>query len=111
MERLTAEKNRLRLTARPLQKRVQAPSTWLEKELDSITTELTVTMHQSPVWCEKEEVHAFDKDLAAVSGHPHHVVLRLVDRVRRCVQFHASPSTGRRRTLLTPPPLQAGTSR
>ena len=55
--------------------------------------------------------HALDKDLAAVSGHPHNVVLRLVDRVRRCVQFHAAQSTGSRGTLLTPPPLQAGTSR
>lgn len=55
--------------------------------------------------------HAFDKNLAAVSGHPHNVVLRLVDRVRRFVQSHAYQSTGRRGTLLTPPPLQAGTSR
>jgi len=39
------------------------------------------------------------------------VVLRLVDRVGRFVQFHAAQSTGRRGTLLTPPPLQAGTSR
>ncbi len=54
---------------------------------------------------------ALDKDLAAVSGHPHNVVLRLVNRVGRCVQFHACQSTGSRGTLLTPPPLQAGTSR
>ncbi|HEV8329413.1 MAG TPA: hypothetical protein VGQ08_18215, partial [Nitrospiraceae bacterium] len=44
-------------------------------------------------------------------GHPHDMVLRLVDRVSRFVQFHACQSTGRRGTLLTPPPLQAGTSR
>lgn len=55
--------------------------------------------------------HALDKDLASESGHPHNVVLRLVDRVRRFVQFHAAQSTGSRGTLLTPPPLQAGTSR
>ena len=55
--------------------------------------------------------HILDKDPAAEPGHPHDVVLRFVDRVRRFVQFHASQSTGRRGTLLTPPPLQAGTSR
>ena len=55
--------------------------------------------------------NALDKDLAAVSGHPHNVVLRLVARVGCFVQFHACQSTGRRGTLLTPPPLQAGTSR
>ena len=42
---------------------------------------------------------------------PHDVVLRLVDRVGRFVQFHACQSTGSRGTLLTPPPLHAGTSR
>ena len=56
IEMLTAEKNRLRLAARPLQKRVQAHITWLENELESITTDLTKTMHQSAVWREKEEV-------------------------------------------------------
>jgi transposase len=53
---LTAEKNRLRLTARPLQKRVQAHVTWLEHELARINTDLTMTMQQSPVWREKDEV-------------------------------------------------------
>ena len=56
IEMLTAEKNRLRLAARPLQKRVQAHITWLENELESITMDLTNTMHQSPVWREKEEI-------------------------------------------------------
>jgi len=56
IEMLTAEKNRLRLAARPLQKRVQAHITWLANELESITTDLTDTMHQSPVWREKEAV-------------------------------------------------------
>ena len=54
---------------------------------------------------------SLDKDSAAESGHPHDVVLRLVDGVSGLVQFHASQSTGSRGTLLTPPPLQAGTSR
>jgi transposase len=56
IEMLTAEKNRLRLTARSLQKRVQTHITWLENELERINTDLTTTMHQSPVWREKEEV-------------------------------------------------------
>lgn len=53
---LTAEKNRVRLAARSIQKRVQAHITWLEKELEGINTDLTTTMRQSPMWREKEEV-------------------------------------------------------
>jgi transposase len=56
IEMLTAEKNRMRLAARPMQKRVQAHVTWLEKELATINTDLTATMRESPVWREKEEV-------------------------------------------------------
>lgn len=56
IEMLTAEKNRLRLTARPIQKRVQAHVMWLEQEFEHINTELTITMRQSSVWREKEEV-------------------------------------------------------
>ena len=56
IEMLTAEKNRLRLAARPIQKRVQAHVTWLEKELASTNTDLTVTMRKSPAWREKEDV-------------------------------------------------------
>lgn len=53
---LTAAKNRLRLAARPIQKRVQAHIIWLEKELATTTTDLTTTMHESPVWQAQEEV-------------------------------------------------------
>lgn len=56
LEMLTAEKNRLRLTARALQKRVQAHITWLEHELARLNTDLTTHMQQSPVWREKEDV-------------------------------------------------------
>lgn len=56
IEMLTAEKNRLRLAARPIQKRVEAHITWLEQELEHITTDLTTTMRQSPVWRDKEDV-------------------------------------------------------
>lgn len=53
---LVAEKNRLRLAARPLQKRMQAHITWLEHELQDLTTDLTTTLRQSPARREKEEV-------------------------------------------------------
>lgn len=53
---LTAEKNRLRLAARPIQKRLRAHITWLEKELAATDTDLATTMRASPVWREKEEV-------------------------------------------------------
>lgn len=53
---LTAEKNRLRLAARPLQQRVQAHITWLEQELASTNTDLAATIRESPVWREKEGV-------------------------------------------------------
>jgi transposase len=56
IEMLTPEKNRLRLAARPIQKRVQAHIAWLEKELEGLTTDLTATMRDGPVWREKEEV-------------------------------------------------------
>lgn len=56
IEMLTAEKNRLRLAARPIQKRVQAHVSWLEKELASTNTDLTATLRKSPVWREKEDV-------------------------------------------------------
>ena len=49
IEMLTAEKNRLRLAARPIQKRVQAHITWLEKELAATNTDLTTTIRESPV--------------------------------------------------------------
>ena len=54
--RKTAEKNRLSLAARPIQKRVRAHILCLEKELAGLTTELTTTMQQSLVWREKVEV-------------------------------------------------------
>ncbi len=56
IEMVTAEKNRLRLAARPIQKQVQAHITWLENEVAGINTHLTTTMQQSPVWREKEDV-------------------------------------------------------
>ena len=56
IEMLTAEKNRLRLAARPIQKRLQAHIAWLEKELAATNTDLTATIRESPVWRAKEEM-------------------------------------------------------
>jgi len=56
IEMLTAEKNGLRLVAQPIQQRLRAHSTWLEKELGSTNTDLEATIRLSPVWREKEEV-------------------------------------------------------
>ncbi len=57
IEMLTAEKNRLRLAARPIQKRVQAHITWLERALATTNTDLSATIRESPVvWRAKEEV-------------------------------------------------------
>ena len=47
IEMLTAEKNRLRLAARPIQKRLRAHITWLEKELASTNTDLEATIRRA----------------------------------------------------------------
>ena len=47
----------------------------------------------------------------SISGHPHDVILGFVDNVGLLMKFHAFQCSGRCRTLLTPPPSQAGTSR
>ena len=49
IEMFPAEKNRLRLMARPIQTPLQAHVAWLKRELAS-------TIRLSPVWREKEEV-------------------------------------------------------
>lgn len=56
IEMLTAEKNRLRLAAQPLRKRLQAHMTWLEKELASTNSDLGEMIRASPVWREKEDL-------------------------------------------------------
>jgi len=56
IEMLTAEKNRARLAARPIQHRVKVHITWLENELAQLNADLTSTMRESPVWREKEDV-------------------------------------------------------
>lgn len=67
---LTAEKNRMRLAARDIQRRVRAHITWWENELESINTDLMSTMRQSPVWREHEEVLRSVPGWAGAHHHP-----------------------------------------
>ena len=53
---LVSEKNRLGTAARSLRPRIQAHVAWLEQELDDLDEELRQTLHQSPVWREKENL-------------------------------------------------------
>ena len=53
---LVSEKNRLGTAARSLRPRIQAHVAWLEQELDDLDEELRQTLHQSPVWRERERI-------------------------------------------------------
>ena len=53
---LVSEKNCLGTAARSLRPRIQAHVAWLEQELDDLDEELRQTLHQSPVWREKENL-------------------------------------------------------
>ena len=53
---LVSEKSRLGTAARSLRPRIQAHVAWLEQELDDLDEELRQTLHQSPVWREKENL-------------------------------------------------------
>jgi transposase len=56
IEMLTAEKSRVRLAARPIQTRLQAHITWLERELASTNADLQRTIQDSPVWREQDDL-------------------------------------------------------
>ena len=56
VEMLVAEKNRLRITHKQLQKRVQEHIGWLEKELDDIEKDLNRSIRESPIWREKDDL-------------------------------------------------------
>ena len=56
VEMLVAEKNRLRLTHKQLQKRVQDHIEWLEQELDDIEQDLNRSIRESPIWREKDDL-------------------------------------------------------
>lgn len=56
LDMLTAEKNRLRLAAPAIRKRVTAHIAWLERELASTDKDLRQTIQGSAVWRDKEQV-------------------------------------------------------
>ena len=56
VEMLTAEKNRLSTAPKPIRKSVRAHITWLERELMHTDTDLAQTIHESPVWRDKDEL-------------------------------------------------------
>jgi transposase len=53
---LLAEKNRLRLAARPIRRRVQTHISWLKRELVTLDKDLTRTIRDSPMWREQDDV-------------------------------------------------------
>jgi transposase len=56
LEMLLAEKNRLRLAARPIRRRVQTHISWLKRELVTLDKDLTRTIRDSPMWREQDDV-------------------------------------------------------
>lgn len=56
LEMLTAEKNRLRQAAKPLQRRIRVHIRWLAAELGHLDTELDEAIRQSPIWREQDEL-------------------------------------------------------
>jgi len=53
---LIAEKNRLHTSRPPVRQRIQLHIDWLEKELEEVDQGLKETLHNSPVWREKENL-------------------------------------------------------
>ena len=76
IEMLTAEKNRLRLAAKPIQKRAAAHITWLEKELATINTDLMMTIRERPMWRERTRRRRSLAQCARRGPGPHHNALR-----------------------------------
>jgi transposase len=56
VEMLSAEKNRLLSASSSIRKGLRAHIIWLERELERTDTDLTMTIQQSPVWREKDEL-------------------------------------------------------
>ena len=56
VEMITAERNRLSSTAKPMRVRVQAHIAWLERELSELDDELGQAVRESPVWREKDNL-------------------------------------------------------
>ena len=57
VEMLIAERNRLHpVRSKPVQARIRAHITWLEKELGAVDEDLHCTIRESPVWLEKQNL-------------------------------------------------------
>jgi transposase len=56
VEMLVAEKNRLRITHKKLQNRVQEHIEWLEQGLNDIDQDLNRSIRESPIWREKDDL-------------------------------------------------------
>ena len=56
VEMITAEHNRLRGAARPMQVHMKAHLAWLERELGELDAELGQAVRQSPIWREKDNL-------------------------------------------------------
>jgi len=56
MQMLVAEKNRLQSSPNPIRKQIQKHILWLERHLTSLDEDLTRSIQQSPLWCERENL-------------------------------------------------------
>jgi transposase len=56
LEMLGAERNRLALARRPLQRSLHDHIRWLERQVATLETDLTQLIQQSPVWRAKEDL-------------------------------------------------------
>jgi transposase len=56
VQMLTAEKNRLRIAARPVRRDIQQHIRWLERRLDDLDGDLRKTIQSSPLWRDRDQV-------------------------------------------------------
>lgn len=56
VQMLTAEKNRLRIAARPVQRDIQQHIRWLERRLADLDGDLRKTIQSSPLWRDRDQV-------------------------------------------------------
>lgn len=56
VQMLTAEKNRLRIAARPVRRDIQQHIRWLERRLDDLDGDLRKTIQSSPLWRNQDQV-------------------------------------------------------
>ena len=53
---LVSERNRLSVAAAAVRPRIEAHIEWLQDEMDDLDNDLRQTIHQSPVWREKDDL-------------------------------------------------------